>query len=151
MEEQAFVETLMNTARLLNQQEIDWVVFGGAAMVLHGLEQGPVADIDIVLPPQAAASLSEQFSWENHADCVSPHFRSDYVLRPDFGPVPVELLGGFRVLTASGWASVGGGDTQELEVGSQRVFLPTRERLAEIFRLCGREKDQRRAAMIDSA
>ncbi|KEQ05306.1 hypothetical protein GV67_06075 [Pseudorhizobium pelagicum] len=150
IKEHGFIDTLENAARLLNLQDTHWMVFGGAAMALHGFERGPVADIDILLPSQAAASLSDQFSWRNYADGRSPRFRSDYVLRPNLGPVPVELIGGFHVMTASGWIPIEGGGIQELHVGLQRVFLPTRERLAAIFRLCGREKDHRRAALIDS-
>jgi rifampin ADP-ribosylating transferase len=146
--EQGFIETLEHAARLLNLHATPWMVFGGAAMVLYGFEQGPVADIDIILPSQAAGLLSAQFSWRNHADGQSPRFRSDYVLRPDLGPVPVELLGGFRIWSHAGWTEVGASETRELHVGSQPVFLPSRERLAAIFRSCGREKDLRRAARL---
>ncbi|MDO1583041.1 hypothetical protein [Rhizobium oryzicola] len=151
VDDDLFRQSLENVARLLNEQEVPWLVFGGAAMVLYGLEKGPVADIDVIISATAAARLSEAFSWHNHADGRSARFRSDYLLRPNLGPVPVELLGGFCISTASGWAEISVGETRAHRVGSEVVFLPTPQGLAALFRLCGREKDHRRAGLIESA
>ncbi|WP_164734864.1 hypothetical protein [Pelagibacterium lentulum] len=136
-------------AQRLTQLEEPWMVFGGAAVALHGIDCGPIKDIDVVLPHRAALRLSAMFSWKNHADERSDRFRSDVLLRPDLGPVPVELLGGFQVRGKSGWVAVDCSETQGIQVGAQRVFVPSLERLANIFRLCGREKDIRRAKLIE--
>ena len=120
-------------------------------MALHGLGEGPVADIDIILSGPAAADLCQRYAWQNHADGASLLFRSDTLLRPDFGPVPVEVLGNFRIWDGSAWIAVEPNGPTDIRVGSQIVCLPTRERLAEIFRLCGREKDLQRAALIERA
>ncbi|WBW59226.1 hypothetical protein [Klebsiella electrica] len=143
------INTLENTAQFLNQHALSWMIIGGAAMVLYGLEDGPVADIDIVLSSSSAAFLSKQFSWPNFANTQSPRFRSEYLLRPNFGPVPVEILGGFRVSTMHEWVEVPVGETQMFFIRSQTLFLPTRKKLASIFLLCGREKDRRRMALLN--
>lgn len=140
--------TLENTAQILNEYTISWMIIGGAAMVLYDLEKGPVADIDIILTSKDAALLCKHFSWMNYADAQSSRFRSDYLLRPDLGPIPVEILGGFRISTTHGWIDVSGCETQTFHVRSQKVFLPTRRALSSIFRLCGREKDFQRVALL---
>lgn len=140
--------TLENTAQILNQYSFSWMVFGGAAMALYGLEKGPVADIDVILTSEAAAFLCKHFSWPNYADAHSSRFRSDYLLRPDLGPVPVEILGGFRISTIHGWVAVADCETRTFCIGSQKIYLPTRQALSSIFRLCGREKDFQRVALL---
>lgn len=146
-----FLATLEVAAAYLNEAGVAWMVFGGAAMALHGFGEDPVADIDIILTGPAAADLCQRHAWQNHADGASLFFRSDTLLRPDFGPVPVELLGNFRIWDGSAWIAVEPNGATDLKVGSQIVYLPTREQLAKIFRLCGREKDLQRAALIEHA
>ena len=136
--------TLAKMAQQLNQHALPWMVIGGAAMVLYGLEKGPVNDIDIVLPSHAAAFLSKKYAWPNYADETSLRFRSDFLLRPETGPVPVELLGGFHILTEQGWTALSVGETVTVSIRSQQVCLPVKAQLAAILRLCGREKDLKR-------
>ncbi len=146
-----FHDTLECAAACLNQEGVSWMVFGGAAMVLHGHLETELKDIDIVVTDSAASMLSNRFSWRNYADNFSPNFRSDYLLRPDFGPIPVEIMGGFRILTEAGWTTVQPGETQNKLIGSQVVRLPSKDRLAEIFRLCGRQKDLIRAGILSKS
>ena len=80
-----FTDTLEATARAMNAVGHRWVVFGGAAMALHGFETSQVRDIDILVSGEAAADLLARWSLRNHADEASARFRSDYLLRPDFG------------------------------------------------------------------
>ena len=143
-----FDDTLERAAACLNQAGVHWMVFGGAAMVLHGHFETNLKDIDIIVADSAASTLSIRFSWRNYADNCSPRFRSDYLFRPDFGPIPVEIMGGFRILSANGWTTVQPGETKEKLVGSQIAHLPSKDRLAEIFRLCGRQKDLIRADIL---
>jgi hypothetical protein len=142
-------ETLINVAQCLNLQGAPWLTIGGTALALHDIQSGPVKDIDIVLPTDAALRMSTMFGWKNYADDKSDRFRSDVVLRPDFGPVPVELLGGFQVRGAVGWVTVECTEGNGVAVGEQTVLVPTLQRLADIFRLCGRAKDIARADLID--
>lgn len=146
-----FYGTLERAAAFLNQEGVSWMVFGGAAMVLHGHLETELKDIDIVVTDSAASMLSDRFSWRNHADNCSTRFRSDYLLRPDFGSIPVEIMGGFRILAEAGWTIVQPDETQNKLIGSQVVHLPPKDRLAEIFRLCGRQKDVIRANILSKA
>lgn len=150
--EPALHDTLIRAAEVLNGAGIRWMLIGGAAMVLHGLKDQTPADIDIVLSAGPAAALGARQGWANHADAGSGRFRSACLLRPDLGPIPVELLGGFQIHTPGGWVAVEpeGGAIQECCIGPQTAFLPAPARLAEIFRLCNRAKDLRRAARLAS-
>lgn len=143
-----FADTLERMAACLNKLDEEWMVFGGAALALHGIASHKLKDIDVILTDAAAVQLNRRFSWENHADWTSDRFRSDFLFRPDFGAVPVELLGGFKVKKDKDWISVDCGDTVSVVVGAQSVFIPTRSRLAGIFQLCGREKDLHRARLL---
>ncbi|QEE47115.1 hypothetical protein FVA81_22025 [Rhizobium sp. WL3] len=143
-----FADKLERMAACLNKLDEEWMVFGGAALALHGIASHPLKDVDVVLTDAAAVQLNRMFSWENHADRNSDRFRSVFLFRPDFGAVPVELLGGFKVKKNEDWISVDCSDTVSVVVGAQSVFIPTRSRLASIFRLCGREKDLHRARLL---
>ncbi|MFN3717617.1 MAG: hypothetical protein ACK4UW_01810 [Rhizobium rhizophilum] len=143
-----FADTLERMAACLNKLDEEWMVFGGAALALHGIASHPLKDIDVILTDAAAVQLNRMFSWENHADWNSDRFRSVFLFRPDFGAVPVELLGGFKVKKDEDWIPVDCSDTVSVVVGVQSVFIPTRSRLASIFRLCGREKDLHRARLL---
>ena len=143
-----FRDTLERAATCLTQEGVSWTVFGGAAMVLHGHHETKVTDIDIIVTNSAASLLQERFSWRNYADNRSPRFRSDYLLRPDFGLIPVEIMGGFRILSEAGWTIVKPGETVKIPVGLQVAHVLSKPRLAEIFRLCGRQKDFIRAEIL---
>jgi hypothetical protein len=143
-----FYDTLERAAACLNQAGVCWMVFGGAAMVLHGHFETNTKDIDIIVTDSDASMLSERFSWRNYSDSRSRRFRSDYLLRPDFGPIPVEIMGGFCILAKAGWTAIQPGETQQKPIGSQVAHLPSKDRLAEIFRLCGRQKDIIRADIL---
>lgn len=142
-------ETLIGVAGCLNQLGGPWMIFGGAALALHEIGRSPVIDIDIALPTHAALRLSTLFGWKNYADGQSDRFRSDVILRPNFGPVPVELLGGFQVRGKVDWVTIDCSQAEGIPIGEHTVFVPTLERLADIFRLCGRAKDVARAELID--
>lgn len=143
-----FTDTLERMAACLHQLDEEWMVFGGAALALHGIATHPLKDIDVVLTDAADLALNRIFSWENHADANSDRFRSVFLFRPDFGAVPVELLGGLRVKKDEEWIPIECSDMVSVVVGAQSVFIPIRDRLAKIFQLCGREKDLQRATLL---
>ena len=53
-----FTDTLEATARAMNAVGHRWVVFGGAAMALHGFETTQVRDIDILVSGEPVDALS---------------------------------------------------------------------------------------------
>lgn len=146
-----FLRTVEATAAALNACGGEWMLFGGAAMVLLGFDDAPVSDIDIIAESGLAARLMAGHGLENQADTASERFRSDVVLRPTFGAVPVEILSGFRIRHGDGWQAVPVCSAQSAQIGAERVPLPPPARLAQIFTLCGRPKDLVRAARLRAA
>ena len=145
-----FVRTIEATAHCLNAGQMEWMMFGGAAMILHGFDIPPAKDIDIIVSGGTAARLMDELSLVNYANPESQLFRSDYLLRPKFGPVPVEILGNFRIWIGQAWHPVRVAQVVEVKIESQRVFVPELNDLASIFDLSGRPKDVIRSAMIRS-
>ena len=143
-------KTLESVAAALNSRRRDWVVFGGSAMALYGFDVGEVKDIDIIVSSETAASLMSELCLKNQADGGSARFRSEYLLRPDFGPVEVEILGNFEIKSAMIWHRVALGKPNAICVGNQTVFVAEVAALADIFDLCARPKDLARSQLIRS-
>ena len=55
-------ETLCTLADTLNALTDQWMIFGGAALALHGVSDGPVSDVDIVVSGQVAENLASGLS-----------------------------------------------------------------------------------------
>jgi hypothetical protein len=143
-----FTKTLEAVARILNDDGHEWVVFGGAAMVLHGFDIGTLSDIDIIVSAATAAWLMEKLPVENQADTGSSRFRSDYFLRPNLGPTPVEIMANFKIHSGGNWHWIRPTNVTGVRVGRPMVFTPEVNELAKIFDLCGQAKDIARSQII---
>lgn len=143
-------KTLEAAAVVLNRGGQKWVVFGGAAMALHGYDVGVVSDVDILVSAETATWLMKELAVENQADETSPRFRSDYLLRPSLGAVPIEVLADFRIFSRGDWQPIHPKNVTRMEVRGQTVFVLDQAELADVFDLCGREKDLVRSRMLRS-
>ena len=141
-------KTLEAVARFMNAGGHEWVVFGGAAMVMHGYETGAVSDVDILVSAETAVWMMKELTLDNHADGRSTRFRSDYFLHPDFGSIPVEVVANFRILSDGEWHPVSPTNATRMRVRGQTVFAMEQVELAKVFDLCGREKDLVRSKML---
>jgi hypothetical protein len=140
--------TLNVLAGAMTAAEDDWWIFGSAAMPLHGFEVDAVKDIDVLVSSKDAHRLMARHSLANVADGGSGRFRSDVVLRPAFGAVPVEILADFRIRNSGTWQVMAVTTRVELLLASGPIFIPSREELAAIFLACGRPKDIERAQAL---
>lgn len=145
---ETFNKSIAQCADAMNSVTSDWMIFGGAAMAMHGLSEPEVSDIDIVTTTEAAADLAQALKLENQADRGSARFRSTIFLKPDFGAVPVEIMAGFEVFRHPNWVPILPVDHIEMSVHGTSVNLASRQKLKEIFELCGRDKDLLRAARL---
>ncbi len=127
------------------------MLIGGAAMAVHGVDDTAPADIDIVLSGSAAAHIAARHGWQNYADGGSGPLRSDYILRPDLGRVPVELLGNFRIRDGDGWIHLALARAVTVSWCEQQVPVLPLNQLAQLFRPIRREKDFRRAALVSGS
>lgn len=141
-------EAVAAYASEMNAITENWMLFGGAAMALHGLQSPLVDDIDILAPMDAAQRFSERHMLRNRAASGSERFRSKILLRADFTAIPAEIMAGFEVLNQGIWVPVDLVGYQRISILGEPVNLASRSRLKEIFELCAREKDLLRAERL---
>lgn len=132
----------------MNSVSGDWMLFGGVALALHGLSGPNVADIDILASVAAVDCLADKFALSNQAGGASKRFRSTKLIRPNFGSIPVEIMGGFEVFSKQVWVPVDPTGYDRVSILDEPVNLASRARLRKIFELCGRDKDLVRAQLL---
>ena len=144
-------EALNRIAGLMSECREAWCVFGGTAMRLHGYRMpAPIADIDVLISIADAERLVRRHGFSNMAGTGTERFRSQILLRPDLGKIPVEIMAGFDALSEGIWHRVAIRERQEVTYRSAKTFIASREDLFAIFRLCGRPKDLERMALLAS-
>lgn len=79
---------------------------------------------------------------------LSKKFRSDLLLRPNFGSVKVELMANFRIHTGNGWVCIEPADFQKVIIKNHTVNLALKFQLKSIFEFGGRKKDIKRAHLL---
>lgn len=126
-----------------------WCIFGGAALHLHGHGQRRAADIDILATTADCRTLATIWGIGNDADGGTERFRSRAVLRPNLGPIPVEIMGGFEIFAQSRWHEVEITEIQKVAAGAAIVPVASLADLCAILRLSGRRKDHERLALIE--
>jgi hypothetical protein len=142
--------TLEQVAINLNELGVEWMLIGGSAMAMHGLGDGPISDIDIVVSSDGAKCLTECYKWPNLADTGSVLFKSDYFFKYNSGEIPIEIMGNFQIWNQNNWIEIAPSPTITMPFGQSFVKVATLARLSQIFRLTGRDKDIRRAELIAS-
>lgn len=144
-------EALNRLADLMSACRDPWCVFGGTAMRLHGYRMPtPIADIDVLISVADAERLVRRHGYPNVAGTGTERFRSQILLRPDLGKIPVEIMAGFDALSEGAWHRVAIKERQEVTYRTAKTFIASRDDLLAVFRLCGRPKDLERMALLAS-
>lgn len=140
-----FSETLLNVVTELDRHSIQWMLIGGGAMYLHGLQTAVPPDIDVVLSEADGYRLMMASDLQNYADQSERRFSPVYRLRPNMGPVDVELLSGFQV---NGTVVAPEPETFILLHG---ISIPCASayQLKRLFAGIGRDKDLDRIQLIE--
>ena len=140
--------SFVGLADLLRPCRDPWAIFGGAALCLHGLSTEPPKDIDVLLSLGDAERIAARHGLANEAAGGAERFRSQILLHPPMGTVPVELMAGFEVLTGDGWVPVRIEHHVTKTIGRTALPVATLPELARLFRLFGRPKDLERLRRI---
>lgn len=127
-----------------------WWVFGGAAMVLAGLEDWHVPDVDVLASPRDARRLIEALYGEIVADPGEGMFRSQVFGRILTTPVPVEVMANMDVRGGGEWTPVNFHTRQAVVLDDHTIFTPTIVEQIETCRLFGRPKDLQRAERLET-
>lgn len=145
------IETLKNTSRFLAASEDPWWILGSSAIALCGIDPQIIRDIDVVISPQDARRLMKRYDLSNQADGGNHLFRSEIVLRPQLGPIPLEILSNYEIRERGTWTLLTLNTRKTVEVEGATLFVPELDEQIEILTKLGREKDLQRIALIRSS
>lgn len=141
-------DSFVGLADFLRPCRDPWAIFGGAALCLHGLSTEAPKDIDVLLSLGDAERIAARHGLPNKAAGGTERFRSQILLHPSIGSVPVELMAGFEVRTADGWVPVRIEHCVTKRAGGMALPVATLPELARLFHLFGRPKDRERLERI---
>lgn len=127
-----------------------WWIIGSAAMALAGIPGIVPQDIDVLCSRNDALRLRE--AWIDHVDAQfqpadEARFRSAFS-RFTHLPMPLEVMGGLEVMTASGWQTLRVHHDLRLDIAGHAVRIPTLLDQRRILLAFGRDKDLAKAARI---
>jgi hypothetical protein len=140
--------TLGWTARALAPARHDWWIISSAAIALHGVEPGPIGDVDVLFDPRDAAAVLGPLGIDPRPGTGTELFRSAIFARWTATPMPVELFAGFELCEAGIWQAIRPETREQVRCGNALVYVPAREELAAMLRRFGRPKDLDRAARL---
>lgn len=139
---------LRHCASLLQNAKDDWWIIGSTAIALHGIDVGPIKDIDILLSRRDAQDLLLATGETNRATTGSDKFRSKIFLVLEKNGIPLEFMAGLSVNVHGSWQNIIPKTRQTIKNGNSRIFTPALLELEEILHIFDREKDHLRIALI---
>lgn len=127
-----------------------WWIIGSAAMALAGVPGIVPQDIDVLCSRGDALRLRE--AWSGHIDghfqpADEARFRSLFA-RFTHLAMPLEVMGGLEVMTATGWQELRVHDDLRIDIAGHAVRIPTLADQRRILLAFGRGKDLAKAARI---
>mgnify|MGYP000967687422 CR=1 FL=1 len=125
-----------------------WWVFGGAAMVLAGLTDWRVPDVDVLCSPRDAKALLDALHGEVTPDPGEGLFRSRVYGQVLTTPVPVEVMAEMEVRNGGDWQMVTFNSRIPVAVDGGRLYIPSVAEQIETCKLFGRPKDLQRAEQL---
>ena len=128
-----------------------WCVIGSAAIALHGIDPGPIGDVDVLASAQDAQRFVDAVGIELAPGRPDARFRSAAFGRWTAAALPVEIMAGFAVRSDAGWRVVSPQATVAIDTAGGRVYLPSLAELTILLDTFGRRKDRVRVAAIRAA
>lgn len=130
-----------------------WWIIGSAAMALAGVPGITPQDVDVLCSRSDAMKLRE--AWSDHVDAMfrpadEARFRSTFS-RFTHLPMPLEVMGGLEVMTASGWQALHVHEDLRIDIAGHAVRIPTLADQHRILLAFGRHKDLAKAARISQS
>lgn len=124
-------------------------MISSAAAALHGADVGEVRDVDFLMSAADAARLLGRLGLPTTPGPEDALFRSDIFGVWRAPPIPVEIMGGFRLASPEGWEPVIPESRQAIELDGHRIYVPSAPELVRLFRRFGRGKDIARAEALE--
>ena len=126
----------------------DWWIIGSAAVALHGADVRQVRDVDLLMSASDAEEFLRRVGGQPRSGKPSTQFRSDVFGTWVEPPLPIEVMGGFSLLTSDGWRPVMPASRERKVVGESALFVPSVRELKEMLLSFGRSKDLERARLL---
>ena len=145
-----FAASLDILASAASDMQDPWWIFGGAAMVLWGLQDWRAPDIDILCSPRDARRLIEGLHGQVTPDPGEGLFRSQVFGQILTTPVPLDVMANMDVRAGGDWIPVTFSTRVPIVLEDFTVFTPSLNEQIETCRLFGRPKDLQRAEMLES-
>lgn len=136
------VATIMAPARH------DWWIIASAALALHGVDPGPVRDVDVLFDPRDTDAVLAPLGLDPRRGTGDGRFRSDLFVTWTGGALPVELFAGFALFEGDAWTPVALATRQVLALDGHRLYVPSRDELHALLLRFGRDKDVKRAGLL---
>lgn len=115
------------------------------------LDPGPLGDVDILISQADARRFAQRFGCKNLAQGGTGKFRSQTLLRPFLGPVPVEMMSELEVFADGRWQHLHLQTRHSRSLSGRKIFVPDRQELIRIYRLFNREKDLARLRVLEAS
>jgi len=125
-----------------------WWIIGSAAAALHGAAVGDVKDIDLLMTADDAERCLQGVGLPAEAGTPDERFWSEIYVTWREPPVPVDVMGGFRVAQEGEWRAVLPLTRETILVDGAGLFTPSKAELIDLLRLFGRGKDLERARLL---
>ncbi|WP_294306388.1 hypothetical protein [uncultured Sphingomonas sp.] len=145
--------TLHSVAGAMASFPDGWWIIGSAALTLHGIDAGPVGDVDLLIEAGLADAVFDRLGITPVVLPPDPLFRSTAFARCGATLVPVEVMAGLDVAVAGHWQRVEPCTRRRIMKIDGPLFVPDQQELLALFRLFGRPKDapRIRALMAEAA
>jgi len=126
----------------------DWWIIASAACQLHGIDPGPVRDVDVLFDVRDVSAVLGPLGLAPIEGQSDGHFRSRYFVSWDQAPLTVELFADFELCEGGAWNPIQLVTREWRTVGNIQLPVPSRAELAELLRRFGRPKDLARAELL---
>lgn len=127
-----------------------WWLLGSAAIALSGIDPNGVRDLDVLVSPADADRLMARHKLANDADGGNLLFRSDTLLLPDLGQVPVEIMSNYFIKAGATWKLLTPKTRVRVKAAEIDMFVPEISEQIEILMALGRPKDFARVELLRS-
>lgn len=146
-------DALEDTLRILVPATEDfadpWWIFGGAAMILAGLDELQSPDVDVMASPRDALRLIAALGGRPAEDPGEGRFRSRVFGQILTTPMPIDIMAGMDVRASGDWTPVRFETHIPVTTDGGVVHIPSVREQIDVCRLFGRPKDLQRAERLE--
>lgn len=136
--------TLRVIGTVMEQARDPWWIIASAAVALHGVDAGRVADVDVLLSVTDAKRVLPALGIEPQQGSAHPAFRSSIFGTWTAAALPVEFMADFQRWSGAAWVPVQPATRHAVKVDTVNVFIPDRPELQAMLAAFGRPKDLER-------